>query len=162
MHSSAQCKRHTVLLFVMALIWPTTAGLDCFRCGSVNGSNPQCGDPFHHNYSSGVLASPCLAGWKDRNGLFPATHCVKLSGYFYETSESLVVRGCTVDSGTLTIDTELARQSHCGLYTYDGKTVVGCVESCNEFDACNTSPTPILQNPHLPLLYVLLFILFRL
>ncbi|XP_037794277.1 uncharacterized protein LOC119589779 [Penaeus monodon] len=113
--------------------------LDCFRCGSFNGSDPHCDDPFHFNYSSHYLASPCLAGWKNRNGLYPATHCIKLSGYFYQTSERMVVRSCTIDSGTLTIDTELGRQSHCGMFTYDGKTVVGCLDSCNSFDACNIS-----------------------
>ncbi|XP_063872021.1 uncharacterized protein LOC135106656 [Scylla paramamosain] len=98
-------------------------GLDCFKCGSVNGSDPQCSDPFHHNHSTTYLASPCLAGWKGREGAFPATHCVKLSGYFYQTGESMFVRGCTTDSGTLTVDTELGRQSHCGVFLYDDSQV---------------------------------------
>ncbi|XP_042207483.1 uncharacterized protein LOC121856203 [Homarus americanus] len=111
----------TIFVLISALIWCQTEGLDCFKCGSINGSDPHCIDPFHHNFSSSYLSSPCLAGWKERQGLFPATHCVKLSGYFYDTTEAMVVRGCTTDSGTLTIDTELARQSHCGMFTYNDR-----------------------------------------
>ncbi|XP_042856601.1 uncharacterized protein LOC122243174 [Penaeus japonicus] len=130
------------LSLVAAVFIPCAGALDCFRCGSFNGSDPHCDDPFHFNYSSHYLASPCLAGWKNRNGLYPASHCIKLSGYFYETSQRMVVRSCTIDSGTLTIDTELGRQSHCGMFTYDGRTVVGCLDSCNSFDACNISVAP--------------------
>ncbi|XP_047493821.1 uncharacterized protein LOC125042329 [Penaeus chinensis] len=137
-------RRQVLLLSLVSLaLLPCAGALDCFRCGSFNGSDPHCDDPFHFNYSSHYLASPCLAGWKNRNGLYPSTHCIKLSGYFYQTSEQMVVRSCTIDSGTLTTDTELGRQSHCGMFTYDGKTVVGCLESCNSFDACNISAAPL-------------------
>lgn len=56
--------------------------IDCFKCSSVNGSNPDCEDVFHNDRNQTFLHSPCLAGWKDRRGLFPATVCLKLSGYF--------------------------------------------------------------------------------
>ncbi|KAK8394322.1 hypothetical protein O3P69_006491 [Scylla paramamosain] len=147
-----------LLFFTLAAAWAGVEGLDCFKCGSVNGSDPQCSDPFHHNHSTTYLASPCLAGWKGREGAFPATHCVKLSGYFYQTGESMFVRGCTTDSGTLTVDTELGRQSHCGVFLYDDRLVVGCVEACNEFDGCNAS-SHVSASPYLLLFLLVLLLL---
>ncbi|XP_045126242.1 uncharacterized protein LOC123513237 [Portunus trituberculatus] len=147
-----------LLLFTLASAWAGVEGLDCFKCGSVNGSDPQCSDPFHHNYSTAYLASPCLAGWKGREGVFPASHCVKLSGYFYQTGETMFVRGCTTDSGTLTVDTELGRQSHCGVFLYDDRLVVGCVEACNEFDGCNAS-SHLSASPYLLLFLLVLLLL---
>ncbi|KAJ8982964.1 hypothetical protein NQ317_005282, partial [Molorchus minor] len=54
-----------------------------------------------------------------------------------ESGETIVVRGCALDSGTLTTDTELVRMSHCGGFIYDDKYVRGCVQTCNDADACN-------------------------
>ncbi|KAF4531471.1 hypothetical protein B566_EDAN004242 [Ephemera danica] len=56
--------------------------IDCFKCVSVAGSNPPCDDPFHNNYSTALLESPCMGGRKGRNGLFPATACIKLNGIY--------------------------------------------------------------------------------
>lgn len=56
--------------------------IDCFRCTSFNGANQWCEDPFHNNYSSTILQSPCWTGRKGRDGLYPATACIKLSGRF--------------------------------------------------------------------------------
>ncbi|XP_068247438.1 uncharacterized protein [Palaemon carinicauda] len=131
----------SLLVCISVISFRLGHGLDCFRCGSFNGSDPHCEDPFHHNYSVHYLASPCLAGWKGRNGLFPASQCVKISGYVYGTHETITVRGCTIDSGTVTLDTELGRQSHCGVMEYDDKYVVGCLDVCDEFDACNSAAT---------------------
>ncbi|KAB7502568.1 hypothetical protein Anas_02448 [Armadillidium nasatum] len=61
-------------------------GIDCFKCVSLNGNNPACEDPFHNNYSVSILETPCMAGRKGREGLFPATACIKLAGY-YDTSK---------------------------------------------------------------------------
>lgn len=37
-----------------------------------------------------------------------------------DTGETVVIRGCALDSGTLTTDTEIIRMSHCGgLYFND-------------------------------------------
>lgn len=33
--------------------------IDCFKCVSMNGKNPECDDPFHNNFSSALLESPC-------------------------------------------------------------------------------------------------------
>ncbi|VEN43421.1 unnamed protein product [Callosobruchus maculatus] len=51
----------------------------------------------------------------------------------------MILRGCALDSGTLTTDTEIVRMSHCGGFYYDGKYVKGCVQSCNDVDACNSA-----------------------
>lgn len=58
------------------------AGIDCFKCVSLEWQNRACDDPFHNNFSSGLLESPCMGGRKGRNGLFPATACIKLTGYY--------------------------------------------------------------------------------
>lgn len=38
-----------------------------------------------------------------------------------DTGESITVRGCALDSGTLTTDTEIVRMSHCGKFYYDDR-----------------------------------------
>ena len=58
------------------------SGIDCFKCVSLNGTNPSCEDPFHNNYTSNILERPCMGGRKGRNGLFPASACIKVSGTY--------------------------------------------------------------------------------
>ncbi|XP_050721186.1 putative transcriptional regulator cudA [Eriocheir sinensis] len=95
--------------------------IDCFKCVSVNGDNPSCEDPFHNNFSTAMLESPCMAGRKGREGLFPATACIKLAGVYDQGRGRIVVRACALDSGTLTTDTEIIRMSHCGGIVYNDK-----------------------------------------
>merc|ERR1719220_2027950 len=114
-------------------------GIGCFKCTSENGSNPACEDPFHNNYTSNILERPCMGGRKGRNGLFPASSCIKLTGTYSDGSGTIMVRGCALDSGTLTTDTELIRMSHCGSFWFNDKYVYGCVQSCDDIDACNNS-----------------------
>ncbi len=57
-------------------------GIACFKCVSVNRSNPACEDPFHNNYTMDLLERPCMGGRKGRNGLFPAASCIKLGGRY--------------------------------------------------------------------------------
>ncbi|XP_059473915.1 uncharacterized protein LOC132195751 [Neocloeon triangulifer] len=116
------------------------AGIDCFKCVSVAGNNPECDDPFHNNYSTSILESPCLGGRKGRNGLFPATACVKLAGVYDDNGVQVTVRGCALDSGTLTTDTEIIRMSHCGGFYLDDRYIRGCLQSCSDVDACNSAP----------------------
>ncbi|ALC45280.1 CG31323, partial [Drosophila busckii] len=138
--------------------------IDCFKCVSYNGANKACDDPFHNNYSTAILESPCMGGRKGRDGLFPATACIKIAGYYGEypssrnsckhltnetafathtddNGQTITVRGCALDSGTLTTDTEIIRMSHCGKFYYDGRYVHGCLQSCSDADACNSSQT---------------------
>lgn len=70
---------------IVYAIWSLgTTAIDCFKCTSSNGDNQWCEDPFHNNFSSAILHSPCWAGRKNRDGIFPATACIKLSGKFGE------------------------------------------------------------------------------
>lgn len=72
-----------------------------------------------------------------------------------DTGEKMVVRGCALDSGTLTIDTEIVRMSHCGGFYFDKRYVSGCLQSCTE-DACNSA---LPKGPH-NLLYLLILAFF--
>ncbi|XP_049286018.1 uncharacterized protein LOC125765156 [Anopheles funestus] len=129
----------TLLLLTM-MPFQMVYGIDCFKCVSMNGANKACDDPFHNNYSAAILESPCMGGRKGRDGLFPATSCIKIAGYYDDTGETITVRGCALDSGTLTTDTEIIRMSHCGRFYYDDRYVHGCLQSCNDADACNAAP----------------------
>ncbi|XP_012283237.1 uncharacterized protein LOC105701238 [Orussus abietinus] len=113
--------------------------IDCFKCVSFGGNNKPCDDPFHNNGSFDFLESPCLGGRKGRDGLFPATACIKLAGTYVDSGVSFTVRSCALDSGTLTTDSEITRMSHCGHFYLDNEYAEGCVQSCNDADACNAS-----------------------
>ena len=39
--------------------------------------------------------------------------------FMTEAGYNLTIRGCAVDSGTLTADTEMVRLSHCGSFVLD-------------------------------------------
>ncbi|KAJ0169810.1 hypothetical protein K1T71_014416 [Dendrolimus kikuchii] len=135
--SERECRVHTI---------------DCFKCVSMNGKFPACDDPFHNNHSLQMLESPCMGGRKGRDGLFPATSCIKVAGVFDDTGETITVRGCGLDSGTATTDTEIIRMSHCGRFYYDGRYVHGCLQSCNDAEACNKS---LKTQPYLKIISVL-------
>ena len=77
---------HSIFWF---LVTTDISSIDCFKCGSFNGSDPGCEDPFHHNISTAYLESPCMSGWRNRDGLFPASQCIKLSGYFCKQKISI-------------------------------------------------------------------------
>ncbi|XP_050676517.1 uncharacterized protein LOC126973336 [Leptidea sinapis] len=136
----------TTVVFVLLLFIETAHSIDCFKCVSQNGHFPACDDPFHNNHSLQMLESPCMGGRKGRDGLFPATSCIKIAGFFDDTGETITVRGCGLDSGTATTDTEIIRMSHCGRFYYNDRYVHGCLQSCNDADACNTTTrtSPVL------------------
>ncbi|XP_040563274.1 uncharacterized protein [Lepeophtheirus salmonis] len=129
----------TFWVFLTVLPTYTEASIDCFKCVSINGSNPACDDPFHNNFTSDYLQRPCWGGRKGRNGLFLASSCIKIIGSYSDGSGTLTVRGCALDSGTLTTDTEIIRMSHCGSFYFNDKYAHGCVQSCDDIDACNSS-----------------------
>ncbi|XP_016919978.1 uncharacterized protein LOC108002670 isoform X2 [Apis cerana] len=128
-----------VCFCLIAILVSKGWAIDCFKCVSIDGDNKPCDDPFHNNGSLAFLESPCLGGRKGRDGLFPATACIKIAGIYDESGISLTVRSCALDSGTLTTDSEIIRMSHCGGFYFDDKYVRGCVQSCNDADACNGS-----------------------
>ncbi|GAB0100506.1 Glucose-methanol-choline oxidoreductase [Sergentomyia squamirostris] len=136
---NVSCILMTLVIYFAAILIDPVSGIDCFKCVSFNGANKACDDPFHNNYSTAILESPCMGGRKGRDGLFPATSCIKIAGYYDDTGETITVRGCALDSGTLTTDTEIIRMSHCGRFYYDNRYVHGCLQSCNDADACNAA-----------------------
>ncbi|XP_076258828.1 uncharacterized protein LOC143195494 isoform X1 [Rhynchophorus ferrugineus] len=133
-------------IFLLFNIFKSAISIDCFKCMSVNGDNIPCEDPFHNNFSTSMYESPCMGGRKGRDGLFPATSCVKINGIFDDNQESITIRGCALDSGTLTTDTEIVRMSHCGGFFYSNRYVRGCVQSCNDADGCNSSKKIFLRS----------------
>ncbi|KAL2716232.1 hypothetical protein V1478_013908 [Vespula squamosa] len=132
-----ECPSIICILVLLMVLLQRASAIDCFKCVSIDGDNKPCDDPFHNNGSLAFLESPCLGGRKGRDGLFPATACIKISGIYDESGISLTVRSCALDSGTLTTDSEIIRMSHCGGFYFDDKYVRGCVQSCNDADACN-------------------------
>ncbi|XP_019761242.2 uncharacterized protein LOC109538445 [Dendroctonus ponderosae] len=127
------------MLIVLLNYFKSSRAIDCFKCMSENKNNPKCEDPFHNNYTTDILQTPCMGGRKGRNGVFPATACIKITGIFDDNKETITVRSCALDSGTLTTDTELVRTSHCGGFFYESRYVRGCIQSCSDADACNAS-----------------------
>jgi hypothetical protein len=87
--------------------------------------------------------------------MFPASSCLKVSGHYGAGKDgagaSLTMRGCALDSGSLTADTEIVRMSHCGTFyfqdRYDCRNtlfvmivcryVAGCIQVCHDMDGCN-------------------------
>ena len=73
----------------------------------------------------------------------------------------MMIRGCAVDSGTLTTDTEIIRMSHCGAFYFNERSetikqdldysdwlaryVRGCVQSCSDVDGCNAGDVSSLS-----------------
>ena len=51
--------------------------IGCFECTSINGSHPDCEDTFGN--TGGYYKADCLAGRKDRSGMFLGTECVKVT-----------------------------------------------------------------------------------
>ncbi|KAG6464520.1 uncharacterized protein LOC115453150 [Manduca sexta] len=155
----ANCTSRSFIV-LLTLSWISISqAIDCFKCVSMNGRFPACDDPFHNNHSLQMLESPCMGGRKGRDGLFPATSCIKIAGVFDDTGESITVRGCGLDSGTATTDTEIIRMSHCGRFYYNDRYVHGCLQSCNDADACNSAPattfTFLLLSPYFTFIFLL-------
>ena len=59
------------------------SSISCYKCSSVNGSNPSCEDSFQGDIAgtTSLLHIPCLTNLRGRKGLFPATHCIKITAY---------------------------------------------------------------------------------
>lgn len=133
----------TLMFAVCVVDVQSASSIDCYVCASFDGNNPQCDDPFNTNYTNTFLVTSCKSSRKNRNGVFPASACIKVAGKYVESGKTMVVRTCGVDSGTLTIDTEIVRMSHCGSFLYQGEMVSGCVSTCDSFDGCNAA-TPLV------------------
>ena len=46
---------------------------------------------------------------------------LSLLSIIVDTGVSVMIRGCALDSGTLTTDTEIVRMSHCGAFYFNDK-----------------------------------------
>ncbi|CAI4223229.1 unnamed protein product [Auanema sp. JU1783] len=152
-------------LILLSLV-PGSLAIGCFVCSSFDGENKACEDPFNSTLENnskereaGSVANyhhPCWAFKKGRKGLFPADHCIKINGYRAEnSSKTMIIRTCALDSGTLTADTEIVRISHCGHFKYEGHHYSGCVQACDT-DGCN----PAVRLPYIASIYLLPILYF--
>ena len=66
--------------------------IGCFHCTSIGGDNPACEDPFNSTdaYHKGLYKDNCLSGMKGRNGLYPATACIKFDGYYSKLKQTFM------------------------------------------------------------------------
>lgn len=56
--------------------------------------------------------------------MYRLIHHFKITSLISEDNgDTVTVRGCALDSGTLTTDTEIVRLSHCGGFYYDDRLV---------------------------------------
>ncbi|CAF4032393.1 unnamed protein product [Adineta steineri] len=117
----------------------TTLGI-LFFLEMINGSNPSCEDFFQGDIegNTSYLQTPCLANLRGRQGLFLATHCIKLIAYSPEpNSIQYIYRTCSRDEGD---DNGITRTSHCGFIKLDwinpNRRLRGCLHICDK-DACN-------------------------
>ncbi|CAF1334631.1 unnamed protein product [Adineta steineri] len=117
----------------------TTLGI-LFLREMINGSNPSCEDFFQGDIegNTSYLQTPCLANLRGRQGLFLATHCIKLIAYSPEpNSIQYIYRTCSRDEGD---DNGITRTSHCGFIKLDwinpNRRLRGCLHICDK-DACN-------------------------
>ena len=119
--------------------------ISCYKCSSINGSNPLCEDfsqgDRQTELSSSLLQSPCLTHMRGREGLFPATHCIKLLAYpTGSRSGQYIYRTCAREDED--DNNGITRTSHCGFVKLDWidqhRRFRGCLHVCDK-DACNFS-----------------------
>ena len=61
--------------------------LGCFVCQSLNRSDERCEDPFNATEPE-LFQSDCQSYRKGRDGLFPASACVKVKGTYCKNNLS--------------------------------------------------------------------------
>nr|KAG5707670.1 hypothetical protein BaRGS_031052 [Batillaria attramentaria] len=110
-------------------------GLGCFKCTSINHSNPECEDTF--NNTDRFWEPDCWGTRKNRMGSFPGTQCIKMIAE--DEGFAVVVRNCVVDDGGTNSETEIGRLTHCGwmrTIKYLGKRMSGCILACDTDGSC--------------------------
>lgn len=72
------CKFYSVKF--KRIIFFLVSSISCYKCSSINGSNPSCDDLFQGDIIGKIslLHTPCLTNLRGRKGIFPSTHCIKL------------------------------------------------------------------------------------
>ncbi|KAI3388947.1 hypothetical protein SNEBB_007422 [Seison nebaliae] len=137
--------------------------IGCYRCTSINHSNVACEDVYEPSINSPMYHPTCQTGRRNRAGLFPATHCIKIKAFdaddWNSSRSTFIFRGCELDNGDITLDTELIRVSHCGKLVLYQKNYNGCIQSCNT-DGCNKSNEINKPNFVLFLIFVVLLVSF--
>lgn len=118
-------------LAILALCMREASAINCYTCSSVNGTNPNCHDPFHPAHARYVV--DCTVPKDGHVGRFPAHFCVKVVGRTLDTNIELVIRICSLE----TMD------NSCGVFRYGNDVLRGCILTCNN-DGCNAAP-PRLQ-----------------
>ncbi|XP_076460878.1 uncharacterized protein LOC143293647 [Babylonia areolata] len=145
-----------LLLPLLLLIDVQVNGLGCFKCTSINHTNPDCEDRFN-NTDKRFWDGDCWAYRKKREGMFPATQCIKMTAEDDETGYSVVVRNCVVDDGGTNSETEIGRLTHCGWLNkieYNRKRMRGCILACDT-DGCNAATLPPSLNMNFRLIAIL-------
>ncbi|XP_054257836.1 uncharacterized protein LOC128998639 [Macrosteles quadrilineatus] len=104
------------------------SSINCYICSSLNGSNPNCQDPF--NPAMSTYKEKCMVPKQGHVGMFPANFCIKIDGKNVDTKEIMVIRACVIK----TMD------SQCGEFRYQDTMMTGCIQSC-DYDGCNRAFT---------------------
>ncbi|KAK7498454.1 hypothetical protein BaRGS_00010408, partial [Batillaria attramentaria] len=84
-------------------------GLGCFKCTSINHSNPECEDTF--NNTDRFWEPDCWGTRKNRMGSFPGTQCIKMIA-----EDEVVLRACVLEK-----DLPRGRQIELGFPSLLGK-----------------------------------------
>lgn len=84
---------HIMVKCVFTKCFFAVFSIDCFKCISINKNYNPCEDPFHNNFTTEIYQSPCMGGKKGRDGPFPATFCIKITGVFGEFKENVYILG---------------------------------------------------------------------
>ncbi|XP_077497266.1 UPAR/Ly6 domain-containing protein bou-like [Amblyomma americanum] len=127
-------------LAIIAFCARQAVAINCYTCSSVNGTNPNCHDPFHPAHARYVI--DCTVPKDGHVGRFPAHFCVKVVGRTMDTNVEMVIRICSLE----TMD------NSCGVFRYGDDILRGCILTCNN-DGCNTAPPPLRR--HAPLAFLL-------
>ncbi|UJR27961.1 hypothetical protein I4U23_009219 [Adineta vaga] len=119
--------------------YPYVSSLSCYKCFSINGSNPQCEDLFQGDIPGkpSLLQTPCITSLRGRNGTFPGTHCIKLVAHSNGPKPvQYTYRTCGREE---LYDNGINRVSHCGFvkldWTDEHRRFRGCLQICDK-DAC--------------------------
>ncbi|PVD24104.1 hypothetical protein C0Q70_14574 [Pomacea canaliculata] len=132
------------------------AGIGCFTCSSINGSDPSCEDPFNP-ITDQHYQRMCWQTMKNRKGEYPARYCTKIKGVNVRTRIQMTVRSC----GMETLD------NTCSTFYFQSEQYYGCLMSCKT-NGCNGAEGvhgSVGQQPLKVLLYsvsVLVTCVFRL
>ena len=132
-----------VCLLAAAATIDRGASIACYKCFSVNGSDPACEDYFQGDMTDtpSLLQPSCMTNVRGRQGIFPATHCIKLVVYVGSPPVQHIYRTCSRDEGEFD---GITRSSHCGYiklsWLDEHRRFHGCLHTCDK-DTCNRALT---------------------